>query len=245
VHPTSLLPQEAAAAITYGLLREIVVNQTRCGTFAVLLVVFTVTFVGCRRQPPQPPEPPATTAAPTEPATPDSPGVPQPAEAPAATPAETPAQVAPPAASLPAAKPEEIPKVDHTLEFTGSALEKPTVFTYTQLAQMELTPLYDVLMQKTHSADEMTSWQGIRLATLLQAAKVKEGSLRFELKAKDGFEMRSTSEVMASALLALKDGKGKWLAQLNEECPLRLVVPDKPGNYWIMNPISISVEPAE
>lgn len=131
------------------------------------------------------------------------------------------------------------------LEFAGSALGKPTVFSFAQLAQMELSPMYDVLMQKSHSPDEMTSWQGVRLAALLQATEAKEGALRLEFKAKDGFEMRSTSEIMASALLALRNGKGQWLADLDEECPLRLVVPDKPGNYWIMNPIRISVEPAE
>ena len=122
---------------------------------------------------------------------------------------------------------------------------KPTVFSFAQLAQMELSPLYDVLMQKSHAPDEMTSWQGIRLAALLRATKAKEGALRLEFKAKDGFEMRSTPDVMASALLALKDGKGRWLVDLDEKCPLRLVVPGKPGNYWIMNPIRISVEPAE
>ena len=135
--------------------------------------------------------------------------------------------------------------MEHTLELTGSALKKPTTFTYAQLAQMRLSPLYDVLMQKSHSPDEMTSWQGVRLAELLRLAEVTEGPLRLELKAKDGFEMRSTSEVMATALLALKNGKGEWLAKLEDKCPVRIVVPQKPGNYWIMNPIRISVEPAE
>ena len=266
VHQGAPYETGAAAMLLDGTQREIGLNSTKGATLAVWLVVLLASLMGCRRDAPTAPATPAAPAAPATPAPPDSPDTaatvstesaaatddrsastpepaPETAKTPAAAPADPPAPAEP--TPLPAAKPEEIPQVEHTLELTGSALGKPTVFTYTQLAQMPLSPLYDILMQKSHSPDEMTSWQGVRLAELLKAAEVKAGPLRFELKASDGFEMRSTSEVMASALLALRDGKGQWLAQLNEECPLRLVVPDKPGNYWIMNPILISVEPAE
>jgi len=139
----------------------------------------------------------------------------------------------------------EVPDVEWTLELTGSGLGKPTLFTYEQLAGMEMVRLDDVLMQKSHEPDESTSWQGPSLDTLLGAAEIKPGPKKLTLKAADGYEMDCTLKDMKSAIVALRDGRGRWLAELDAARPLRLVPPHKPGDYWVANLRRITVEPVD
>ena len=63
------------------------------------------------------------------------------------------------------------------------------------------------------------------------------------LEAKDGYEAEVSLEDMGEAIIALQDGEGNWLADRDQPCPLRLVPPHKPGNYWIMSLVRITVEP--
>ncbi len=137
----------------------------------------------------------------------------------------------------------EVPKVKHTLELTGPGLGKPTVFTYAELAGMEMTQLDDVLMLKSHEDDEVTGWRGPSLNALLKAAELKPGPMTLTLEAKDGYEAEVSLEDMSEAIIALQDGEGNWLADRDQPCPLRLVPPHKPGNYWIMSLVRITVEP--
>ena len=122
-------------------------------------------------------------------------------------------------------------------------LRAATVFTFEQLRQMEMTRLDDVLMQRSHAPDETTSWRGPSLELLLRAAQIKPGPAALTLEATDGYHLRCTREDVAKAIVALQDGSGRWLADLDETCPLRLVPPNKTGNYWVMNPARITVEP--
>ena len=139
----------------------------------------------------------------------------------------------------------EVPEVEWRLELTGSGLGKPTVFTYEQLAGMEMVRLDDVLMQKSHEPDERTSWQGPSLDRLLEAAEIKPGPQKLTLRAADGYEMDCTLQDMKSAIVALRDGQGRWLAELDAARPLRLVPPHKPGDYWVANLRRVTVEPVD
>jgi DMSO/TMAO reductase YedYZ molybdopterin-dependent catalytic subunit len=139
----------------------------------------------------------------------------------------------------------KVPPVNTTLELTGSGLGKPTVFTYEQLAAMETTRLDDVTMLKTHGDDETASWQGVALAALLEAAEIKPGDMDVTLYAVDRYSMKTTLADLKDAIIALQDGQGRWLAELDNPVPLRLIPPHKPGDYWIMNLALIEVEPAK
>ena len=133
--------------------------------------------------------------------------------------------------------------MDWTIELTGSGLGKPTAFTFERLSRMEMIRLDNVLMQKTHEPDEVTSWRGVPLDALLAEAKIKPGPMVILFEAPDGYKMRCSREELRSAILALKDGTGQWLSELDAARPIRLVPPDKTGDYWMANPGRITVEP--
>ena len=139
---------------------------------------------------------------------------------------------------------KEVPDVNWTLELTGSGLGNPTVFTYEQLARMDLTRLEAVTILRTHGPDETDSWEGPALDDLLAAAHIKPGPMTFTLEAADGYKMEATRDDLKSAIIALKDAEGRWLAERNPKRPLKLVPPHKAGDYWIRNLSRITVEPA-
>lgn len=130
-----------------------------------------------------------------------------------------------------------------TLELMGTGLGKPASYTFEQLASMKMTRLDNVLMRKTHEDDETTSWQGPALEPLLATAEVKPGPMKVTLVAEDGYEIETTLKDLKDAIVAVKDGEGRWLGRDDEERALTLVPPHKPGNFWIMNPRRIEVEP--
>jgi hypothetical protein len=139
----------------------------------------------------------------------------------------------------------EVPKVKATLELAGSGLGAPTVLTFEQLGNMPMVRLDNVLMRKTHDEDTVTSWEGPALEPLLAAAQIKPGPMRLMLEAEDGYKIEATLEDMKDAIVAMKDGEGRWLLRVDEDCELKLVPPHKPGNFWIMNLVRITVEPAD
>jgi len=129
------------------------------------------------------------------------------------------------------------------IELVGSGLTRPRVFTLAQLRGMEMKRLDHVLMRRSHAPDAITSWQGPPLEALLAAAGVKPGPMMLTLQAGDGYRVSCRRAELESAIVALQDGRGCWLADMDETCPLRLVPPEKTGNYWIANPRRITVEP--
>ena len=143
-----------------------------------------------------------------------------------------------------AASMKEVPDVNWTLELTGSGLGNPTVFTYEQLARMEMTRLADAVILRTHGPDEKGSWEGPALDDLLAAAQIKPGPMIFTLEAADRYNKQATREDLKSAIIALKDGEDRWLAERNPKRPLKLIPPHKAGDYWIRNLSRITVEPA-
>jgi DMSO/TMAO reductase YedYZ molybdopterin-dependent catalytic subunit len=133
--------------------------------------------------------------------------------------------------------------VEVKLELTGAGLTKPMTFTFDQLASRQMTELDDVLMLKTHSDDEMTSWRGPSLESLLAEAGLKPGAMNVTLTAEDGYEVDTKLDELADAVVALKNGEGRWVAEVEEGCQLKLVPPHMPGNFWIINICRIKVEP--
>ncbi len=136
-----------------------------------------------------------------------------------------------------------LPYENWSLELAGSGLGRPTVFTSEQLGRMEMTRLDNVLMQRSYAPDKLTSWRGPSLESLLAAAEVKPGPLILTLTAADGWEIKFTRQELKSAIIALQDGQGRWLAELDNTCPLRLVPPNMTANYWLRNVCRITVEP--
>jgi DMSO/TMAO reductase YedYZ molybdopterin-dependent catalytic subunit len=139
----------------------------------------------------------------------------------------------------------DMPTTGPAIELTGSGLGHPMVFTFEQLRSMEMTRLDNVPMRRSHEPDAMTSWQGPPLEALLTAAGIKPGAMMVTLEARDGYRIDCPRADLESAIVALKDGQGRWLADVDETCPLRLVPPRKTGNYWVLNLSRITVEPVE
>jgi hypothetical protein len=83
------------------------------------------------------------------------------------------------------------------------------------------------------------------LEPLLAAAEIKPGPMKVTLVAEDGYEIEATLDDMKDAILAMKDGEGRWLLRADEDCEWKLVPPHKPGNFWIMNLAKIMIEPAD
>ncbi|MCK4660989.1 MAG: hypothetical protein KAV82_15820 [Phycisphaerae bacterium] len=144
---------------------------------------------------------------------------------------------------VPSEAEKQTQRVEFTLELTGPGLGKPRVFSFKQLAGMEMTRIDQVMMLKTHEPDKKGSWQGPSLESLLAASKIKPGPMELIVKAVDGYEMHTTLKEMRSAIIALQDGKGRWLSEIDKTCSLRLIPPNQPGNYWVMNPQRITVKP--
>ncbi len=133
--------------------------------------------------------------------------------------------------------------MEWTIELTGSGLEKPTVFAYEQLARMEMRRLDNVLLQMTHYPDRMTCWRGPGLDGLLETARIKAGPMIVTLEASDGYRVCCPLGDLKSAVVALQDGEGRWLAEVGGESPVRLVPPHKTGDYWVSSLRRIMVEP--
>jgi len=129
------------------------------------------------------------------------------------------------------------------IEMMGNGLSQSVVFDLNQLRSMPMVGLRDVLMRKTHSEDKRLSCEGPSLESLLGEAQLKPGSMKVRLIAADGFTIETTLDELDDAVVALKDGEGRWLGETDAKCPLKLVPPRLPGNFWVMNLCRIQVEP--
>jgi len=100
-----------------------------------------------------------------------------------------------------------------------------------------------VLQQRTHLPDVVTSWEGPTLDSLLAKAVLKPGPMLLTVESVDGYMVKREREDFQSAIVALKDGDGRWLAEAGNRYPLRLVAPHTTANYWVRNLKRITVEP--
>ena len=134
--------------------------------------------------------------------------------------------------------------MDWTIELKGSGLERPMVFSYRQLAGMKMTRLENVHMRMTHAPDQTTAWEGPPLDALFAEARIRPGPMTLILEESGGYGKECTLAQAKSAIVAIKDGEGRWLVDLDAQRPLRLILPEMPANYWIRNLALVVVEPA-
>jgi hypothetical protein len=135
-----------------------------------------------------------------------------------------------------------IPALEWTIRFMGDGLDNPTSFAYEELARMEMIRLENILQERTHLRDEVSSWEGPSLDSLLARTQARPGPMSMTLVAADGYRITCTRDDLRSAIVALKDGSGRWLAEVGDRSPVRLVPPGMPGNYWVRNVRQIIVE---
>jgi hypothetical protein len=138
---------------------------------------------------------------------------------------------------------DRVPTVDASLEIVGEGVANAVRFTFEQLASMPGTRLDNVLMRQSHDEDEPTSWQGVRLVDLVDQARPMAGELAVTLEADDGYQIETTLGEIDDAIVALKDGQGRWLAKSGKRFYLRVVAPRKTANFWVANVTRIRVEP--
>ena len=132
------------------------------------------------------------------------------------------------------------PNVDWNLKFSG-AVSNPMEVSYKELSEMEQTDLSDILMDKSIGEDEITSWSGVLLETLLDEAGVEDGFVSITALAADGYAIEITSDEAAGAIVAMKEGDD-WIQNVDPDSgPIRLVCPETPANRWVFQLLEIQV----
>ena len=132
------------------------------------------------------------------------------------------------------------PSVDWNLKFSG-AVSNPMEVSYKELTKMEITDLSDILMDKSIGEDEITSWSGVLLDTLLEQAGAEDGFVSITALAADGYAIEITSDEAAGAIVALKEGD-EWIQNVDPDSgPIRLVCPETPANRWVFQLQEIQV----
>lgn len=134
------------------------------------------------------------------------------------------------------------PNVDWQLSISGD-VSNPKTFSYKELADMPQVDLSDVYMEKSRGEDEVRSFSGVELSSLLEEAGAPEGFSSITAYAADGYAIDIPKDEMVNGIVALKDG-GEWIAKKDtDEGPIRLVFPSTPANRWIYQVNEIVVNP--
>ncbi len=132
------------------------------------------------------------------------------------------------------------PKVDWNLTFSGD-VSNPMEVSYQELSKMEQTDLSEILMDKSIGEDEITSWSGVLLETLLEQAGAVEDFVSITAIAGDGYAIEITSDEAAGAIVAMKEGED-WIQNIDPDSgPIRLVCPETPANRWVFQLQEIQV----
>lgn len=132
--------------------------------------------------------------------------------------------------------------IDWQIEVSGAVGQTVTV-SYDDLAGMKQVKLHDVVMRKSRGEDELTNWEGPAMREVLDKAGLKPSATGITALAEDGYAIQIPLADLDKAIIALKrddksiaaDGKGA----------VRLVVPDKPANFWILGLRKVKVEEGE
>ena len=132
-----------------------------------------------------------------------------------------------------------IPKVEWELKISGD-VQTPLAFTYDNLASREMVDLTEILMAKSVGEDEVTSWSGVDLSSLLSEAGADDFAT-ITVIAVDGYAIEISADELTDGIIALKDS-GEWIAEVSpDKGPLRLVTPDTPANRWVFQVVEIQV----
>jgi len=124
------------------------------------------------------------------------------------------------------------PKVDWELSISGD-VDNPITFTFDDLAEMEMINLNDVLMEKSRGEDEVRSFSGVPLDSLLEAAGSPEDFSTITAKAADGYAIEISRDETVDGIVALKQSD-EWIVDADPDAgPIRLVFPTTPANRWV------------
>lgn len=131
------------------------------------------------------------------------------------------------------------PRVDWEVRITG-AVSNPMTLTYNDLAKREMVTLENVLMRRSQGEDRTNTWEGPSLAAILEEAGMSANATGLVCPAADGYAMEMTMDDLKDGIIALKVD-GEWIAATDPSDPLRIVLPDKPANFWVRQLIEINV----
>ena len=124
------------------------------------------------------------------------------------------------------------PNVDWELTVSGD-VSNPMTFTYDELAEMEQVNLDDVLMEKSRGEDEVRSFSGVPLSTILEMAGAPEDYSTITAIAADGYAIEISKDEMVDGIVAMKQA-GEWITDADPDAgPIRLVFPMTPANRWV------------
>ena len=134
------------------------------------------------------------------------------------------------------------PNVDWELSISGD-VASPVTYGYEELAKMAMVDLNDVLMEKSRGEDEVRSFSGVPLETLLKNAGAPNGYSTITAKAADGYAIEISRDEMVNGIVALKQSD-KWIVDVDPDAgPIRLVFPETPANRWVFQVNEIVVNP--
>ena len=134
------------------------------------------------------------------------------------------------------------PNVDWELVINGD-VATPVTYSYQELAKMELVNLNNVLMEKSRGEDEVRSFSGVPLDTLLENAGVSDGYSTITAIAADGYAIEISRDEMVNGIIALKQSN-EWIVDADPGAgPIRLVFPETPANRWVFQVTEIIVNP--
>lgn len=132
------------------------------------------------------------------------------------------------------------PKVEWELSISGD-VSNPTTITFNELAELPQVELNDVLMEKSRGEDEVRSFSGVDISTLLESAGAPDDYSTITAIAADGYAIEITRDEMVDGIVALKDS-GEWIIEKDPGSgPMRLVFPTTPANRWVFQVTEIVV----
>jgi DMSO/TMAO reductase YedYZ molybdopterin-dependent catalytic subunit len=132
------------------------------------------------------------------------------------------------------------PNVDWELQVSGD-VASPLTLSYEDLTEMPQVELNDILMERSTGENVVTNWSGVSVAEILREAGAPEVYTSVTAFAADGYAIEITSDELAEAIVALKDGR-EWIADATpDKGPIRLVCPQTPGNRWVFQLMELQV----
>jgi len=135
-----------------------------------------------------------------------------------------------------------VPNVEWTLKI-GGEVSNPLTLSYADLVAMDFVDLDDVLMEKSRGEDEVRSFSGIDLATLLEEAGAPADYSTLTAIAADGYAIEISKDEAVNAIVAMKQDD-EWITEIDPDAgPIRLVFPTTPANRWVFQIIEIDVNP--
>jgi len=138
---------------------------------------------------------------------------------------------------------EKPPEVEWELVIDGD-VEQSMTYTFQDITELQRARLTDILTRNPENPSEKVSWEGVTLFLLLR----EPGGVDYQsgvtwwalITLVDGSRHRLSLADLRGAIIALKDGEGKWLAE-TEKWPVRLVAPNRPSNDWLWGPVRITI----